>query len=102
MRVTAAGSLQGTPVMRWSNVYESALTGFIVFRLAGRVKRRRSAETQTAQRKAEAEERRYLRLEEDFHDVFFLGVGDGGGGFAERECARDERGRIHFGFAEEA
>ena len=81
MRVAAAGSLQATPVMRRANVYESSLTGFIGFRLPGRVKRRRSAEKQTAQRKAEGEERRYLRLEENFHDVFFLGVGDGGGGF---------------------
>src|SRR5579872_3462472 len=48
--------------------------------------------------------RRYngSRLENDFHYVFFLGVGDGGRGFVQRESAGDQRAGIDLGFAEQA
>jgi hypothetical protein len=43
-----------------------------------------------------------LRFQQDLHYVFFLGVGDGFGGFAQGEGAGDEGARVDFGVAEEA
>ena len=42
-----------------------------------------------------------LRFQQDFHDVFLLGVGEGGGGFVQRERARNQGAWIDFGFAEQ-